>query len=86
LEVVDDRIVDYRLRIPDQKRAAVAALRKMNYRVIAGGDSFNDTAMLLEANTGILFHAPENVRREFPQFPARETYAELLAEIRRAMG
>lgn len=84
LVVQDDRVVDYRLRIRDQKKAAVAALRAMNYFVIAGGDSYNDTAMLLEADVGLLFRAPENVRREFPQFRAVETYAELDDLIRRA--
>jgi phosphoserine/homoserine phosphotransferase len=78
LEVVKDRIVDYRIRIPEQKRQAVAAFQRMNYRVIAAGDSYNDTAMLLEADAGFLFHAPENVRQEFPQFKAVEAYADLL--------
>jgi len=84
LVVKDDRIVDYRLRVREQKKAAVAALRAMNYFVIAGGDSYNDTAMLLEADVGILFRAPENVRREFPQFRAVETYPELITLIREA--
>jgi len=78
LEVVNDRIVNYRLRIGDQKRKTVAALRSLNYHVIAAGDSYNDTAMLMEANIGFLFRAPENVKQEFPQFPAVETYPELL--------
>jgi phosphoserine/homoserine phosphotransferase len=82
LVVEQDRIVDYRLRIADQKRRTVAALRALNYRVIAAGDSYNDTAMLCEAQVGILFHAPDNVRREFPQFPAVDTYAGLLDLIR----
>ena len=86
LEVVDDRIVDYRLRIPEQKKQAVAAFKCLNYRVIAAGDSYNDTAMLLEAHAGFLFHAPENVRNAFPQFKALETYAELLHSIREAAG
>lgn len=77
-----DRIVDYRLRIADQKRQTVAALRALNYRVIAAGDSYNDTAMLCAAQVGILFHAPDNVRREFPQFPAVDTYDGLLELIR----
>src|SRR5215510_14471563 len=55
------RIADYQLRIPDQKKQAVAAFRSLNYHVIAAGDSFNDTAMLIEANVGFLFHAPDNV-------------------------
>ena len=85
LVVQDDRIVDYQLRIPEQKQRAVAAFKLLNYHVIAAGDSFNDTAMLTEAHVGFLFRAPENVRRQFPQFPAVETYDELLARIRSAM-
>lgn len=84
LVVENDRIVGYALRIRDQKKAAVAALRSLNYFVIAGGDSYNDTAMLLEADAGFLFRAPENVRRAFPQFRAVETYPELSALIRQA--
>lgn len=85
LEVVDDRIVDYRLRQREQKQKAVAALKNLNYFVVAAGDSFNDTAMLMEANLGYLFHAPENVKQQFPQFKAVDTYGELLALIRDAM-
>ena len=58
----------------------------MNYNVIAGGDSFNDTAMLLEADTGILFHAPANVKEQFAQFPAVDEYADFMALIRAAMS
>jgi phosphoserine/homoserine phosphotransferase len=61
LEVRDGRIVDYKLRINDQKKAAVAALKAMRYKVIAAGDSFNDTAMLVEAHVGFLFHAPSSL-------------------------
>src|SRR5216117_3139965 len=85
LEVVQDRIVNYRLRVSDQKKRAVAALRDMNYNVIAAGDSYNDTAMLKEANVGLLFRAPENVKDEFPQFKALETYPELLQHIQAAL-
>src|SRR5213596_4313211 len=85
LEVVNDRIVNYRLRISDQKKRAVAALRDLNYNVIAAGDSYNDTAMLKEANVGFLFRAPENVRKEFSQFKAVETYRELLKLIKAAL-
>ncbi len=53
LVVENDRIVDYQLRIREQKREAVAAFRRMNYHVISAGDSFNDTAMLMEANVGL---------------------------------
>src|SRR2546429_851539 len=85
LEVVNDRIVNYKLRIGDQKRKTVAALRNLNYHVIAAGDSYNDTAMLKEANIGFLFRAPENVKQEFPQFQAVETYPELLKLAQEAL-
>jgi phosphoserine/homoserine phosphotransferase len=81
LVVENDRIVDYALRMPDQKRCAVAALHALNYRVIAAGDSYNDTAMLAEADAGFLFHAPANIIEQFPQFPAVHEYDELLALI-----
>ncbi|MFM9029963.1 MAG: bifunctional phosphoserine phosphatase/homoserine phosphotransferase ThrH [Opitutaceae bacterium] len=81
LVVENDRIAGYRLRLPDQKRRAVEALQALNYRVIAAGDSYNDTTMLGQAEHGFLFHAPENVVREFPRFPALESYDELLQRI-----
>lgn len=74
-------ITDYQLRQKDPKRQSVKAFKSLNYRVIAAGDSYNDTTMLAEADAGILFHAPENVIREFPQFPAVHTYGDLKAEI-----
>jgi len=86
LVVEKDRIVDYQLRVPEQKQKAVAALKLLNYHVISGGDSFNDTAMLIEAHVGILFRAPENVRQQFPQFKAVEAYADLMKLIKEAMG
>ncbi len=84
LVVENDRVVDYRLRIPEQKQRAVAAFKLLNYRVIAAGDSYNDTAMLAEAHVGILFRAPAPVRNQFPQFQAVDSYADLLALIRAA--
>ena len=77
LVVDDDRIVDYRLRQADQKRRAVEALRGLNYRVLAAGDSYNDIAMLAAADQGFLFHAPDHVRAEHPQFPAVDHYDDL---------
>ena len=85
LDVVDDRVVDYRIRVPNQKQKAVAALRAMNYHVIAAGDSFNDTAMLAEASVGILFRAPLPIQQQFPQYPAVEEYSDLLRLIRTAL-
>jgi len=80
------RIVDYRLRQADAKREAVAALRRLNFRTIAAGDSYNDTRMLAEADHGVLFCPPENVIREFPQFPVTRNYDELRAAFERAEG
>src|SRR5512138_590455 len=76
------RITNYRLRIPEQKQRAVAALKLLNYNVISAGDSFNDTAMLTEANVGFLFHAPDNIKKQFPQFPAVEEYSDLMRLIK----
>lgn len=86
LVVREDRIVDYQLRIRDQKREAVAAFKRMNYHVISAGDSFNDTAMLEEADIGILFHSPDALKRQFPQFRAVETYQDLMALIAASMN
>ncbi len=80
---VDSRgmIVDYHLRIRDGKRAAVLALKQINFRVIAAGDSYNDTTMLAAADHGILVRPPSNVVAEFPQFPVATEYSELKALV-----
>ena len=74
-------IVAYKIRQKDPKRQCVKAFHSMNFRVIATGDSYNDTAMLEEADAGILFRAPQNVVEEFPQFPSVNEYEELKAEF-----
>lgn len=85
LEVAPDgRITGYRLRQADPKRRTVEALRSLAFKVIAAGDSYNDTSMLAAANAGILFRAPDNVVREFPRFPHVREYDELTREIDRA--
>lgn len=81
LVIEHDRIAGYQLRMPDQKRQSVAALQALNYKVISAGDSYNDTSMLGQADHGFLFHAPDNVIRQFPQFPAMKSYGELLERI-----
>ena len=81
LVIDDDRITGYRLRMVDPKRAAVEALQALSYRVLAAGDSYNDTSMLLAADEGFLFHAPANVIAEFPQLPAIDSYDELLEAV-----
>lgn len=85
LIVENDHITGYQLRQPSQKQKSVAALKTLNYRVISAGDSYNDTAMLREADLGFLIHAPENVKREFPQFKAVESHADLLQLIKAAL-
>ena len=85
LIVENDRIVDFELRQVDQKRHAVEAFKALNYRVAAAGDSYNDTAMLASADAGFLFHAPDNVIAEFPQFPSLSSFSELLEHLFRAL-
>jgi phosphoserine / homoserine phosphotransferase len=85
LVVVDDRIVDYRLRMPDQKRHAVEALRGLNYRVVAAGDSYNDAAMLGAAHVGVWFHAPAAIAAQFPQHDSCDTYDRLLELLTAAL-
>lgn len=81
LLVADDRIEGYELRIPDPKRTAVLNFQALNYQVIAAGDSYNDTTMLLAADAGYLFHSPANVQAEFPQLPALDEFDDLLSAI-----
>ncbi|MGI9295390.1 MAG: bifunctional phosphoserine phosphatase/homoserine phosphotransferase ThrH [Pseudomonadales bacterium] len=82
LEIADDgRVANYQLRQKDPKRCAVKAFHELNYRVVAAGDSYNDTTMLTEADAGILFKAPANVIGEFPQFPAVHEYIDLQQEF-----
>lgn len=83
LEVNDEgRIVNYKLRQPNQKQHSVEALRGLNYKVIAAGDSFNDTTMLGAANTGFFFHAPDSIKAMFPQYQAFDVYSDLLAAVK----
>ena len=86
--LVDDagKVRDYKLRQPDQKRAAVNALKSLNYRVMAAGDSYNDTGMLMAADAGFFIHAPPAIAAQFPQFPETHSYAELTAAIEASMA
>ena len=76
--VIDEtgKINNFKLRIPDAKTKAVKALQGINLKVLAAGDSYNDTGMLKQAEAGILFRAPDNVVEEFPQFPVSRNYEE----------
>ncbi|MEQ1843014.1 MAG: bifunctional phosphoserine phosphatase/homoserine phosphotransferase ThrH [Verrucomicrobiales bacterium] len=75
----DGRVEAYHLRMPDQKREAVKRFHELKFKVIAAGDSYNDTSMLGEADRGILFCPPQNVIDEFPQFPVTTDYGQLKA-------
>jgi phosphoserine/homoserine phosphotransferase len=75
------RIVDYKLRQPEQKRQAVMALKSLNFRVLAAGDSYNDTGMLGAADAGFFIHPPESIVGQFPQFPVTRSFAELEAAL-----
>ena len=79
--VIDDKgsIVDFHLRQEDQKTKAVKALQGLNFKVISAGDSYNDTGMLQQADSGILFCPPESVIKEFPQFPIANNYKDFKA-------
>jgi phosphoserine/homoserine phosphotransferase len=86
LLIEEGRIAGYRMRQPEPKRHAVLALRSLNYFVIAAGDSFNDTAMLAEANIGFLFHSPDPIKKQFPQFAPYEEYGDLMEAVKKAMN
>ena len=77
-------VSDYRLRLPDQKRAAVNSLKALNFTVIAAGDSYNDTGMLLAADAGFFIHPPASIVERFPQFPVTRSYPELREAIAEA--
>ncbi len=80
----DGRILNYRLRQPNQKKHAVRALKSLNFRILASGDAYNDTAMLAEAHAGFFFRPPEQVASQFPQFRVTQSYAELRDQLRQA--
>lgn len=86
LVIEEGRIAGYKLRQENPKRHAVAAFKSLHYFIVAAGDSFNDTAMLGEAHAGFLFHAPEHIKKQFPQFPPYEEYPALLNAIKAALA
>ena len=80
----DNKLIGYKLRQANPKRQAIVGFKSMYYRTIATGDSYNDITMLIEADAGILFHAPQNVTKEFPQFPAVNDFSSLKMEFIKA--
>ena len=86
LEVASDgRIRDFRIRLADHKRKAVAAFRSLNFDTVAAGDSYNDTTMLAEADHGVLYQPPQQVIDDFPEFPVARDYAELREAVETAL-
>jgi len=77
----DGSITGYRLRQPSGKKCAVAAFKTLNFRVFAAGDSFNDLAMIAEADSGCLFRAPEAIRKDYSHIPCVDTFEDFLKEI-----
>ncbi|HWF62569.1 MAG TPA: bifunctional phosphoserine phosphatase/homoserine phosphotransferase ThrH [Nitrospira sp.] len=71
------RIVNYHMRMQDPKKHGVAALKSLNFFTMAAGDSYNDTAMLGEADAGFFFRPPDHLPKEFPGFPVTQNYGEL---------
>jgi phosphoserine/homoserine phosphotransferase len=74
-------ITDYNIRIDNQKKQAVKALKGVNYHVIAFGDSYNDIGMIQEADQGLFFSPPDSVITDFPDIPVTRNYAELKTMI-----
>jgi len=87
LEINEEGIItDYKIRISEMKKKTVLAFKKLNYEVIAAGDSYNDVSMLLEAKHGILFRPPKNVVEQFPELPVVNEYDELKNLISKYLG
>ncbi len=82
---IDDKgmIIGYNLRQKDPKRQVVKALQSLQYKVISFGDSYNDISMLQQSEAGILYHPPQNVINDYPEFPVVKSYEDLLAELRK---
>ena len=78
-------IADYKMRVENSKYTTVKALQAMGFDTIAAGDSFNDLGMIKESKAGFLFRSTEQIKKDYPQYEAYESYADLLAAIKRAL-
>ncbi len=86
LEVADNgEITGFKMRIEQSKLTTVKALQSIGYDTIASGDSYNDLAMIQASKAGFLFRSTDRIKADYPQFPAFETYEELMAAIKQAM-
>ncbi len=82
----DNRIIRHRMRLHDGKKKAIQALKALNYRTFAAGDSYNDLTMIQEADGGCLFRAPKNILEQYPHLQIAETYDEFLKIIKEFLG
>ena len=86
LEVAESgEITGFKMRCEQSKLTTVKALQSIGYETIASGDSFNDLGMIQASKAGFLFRSTEAIKKDYPQYPAYETYDELLAEIKAAL-
>ena len=81
----NDQITDFRMRVENSKFTTVKHLQAMGFETIAAGDSFNDLGMIAASKAGFLFRTTEKIKADYPQYPAYETYEELLAAIKAAL-
>lgn len=79
------RIVNYHMRMQDPKKHAVAALKSLHFFTMAAGDSYNDTAMLAQADAGFFFRPPDQLPKEFPRFTVTQNYGELQEQLTQAV-
>ncbi len=87
LEVAPDgKITGYRMRVRDSKLTTVKALQSIGYETVAAGDSHNDLAMIQAGKAGFLFRSTEQIKKDYPEIPAYETYEELLGALKEAIG
>ena len=79
-------ITDFKMRVENSKLTTVKALQSIGFETIASGDSYNDLGMIRASRAGFLFKSPESIRSSVPDIPAYESFDELLAAIKKAMG
>ena len=80
----DGEITDYKMRVENSKLTTVRALQSIGFETVASGDSYNDLGMILAGKSGFLFRTTEQIKADYPQIPALETYEELLNELQEA--
>ena len=86
LEVADDgEITGFKMRVEQSKLTTVKALQSIGFETIASGDSYNDLGMIQASKAGFLFRSTDQIKADYPQIPAYETYEELLGAIKKAM-